>query len=922
MSSRSDEARRAYGDKALASTAAELGNTGPGSRHNELIKAAFKLGRLVPGGALEGSEIVAALRAACERNGSLREDGERQALKTIQDGIAAGSREPKTDWKEEKPARRRRKRAEKKKGEVPEEGTPRAETGDYPDKREVGQLWKRCVSVAKDPETLTWLRDKRHNIDPDLVAEQDLARVCALQEYAWPAWTGPKDPSPHWKPWPLYGLRLVVPMVDAGAEPRNLKFRRTFEEGDPRLRAQKDGRTWPPKSLARKSVRALVMANEAARALLQAGKWESDRPDDRRVVLIAEGEMDYLSAATRCAGAWSPAVFGMVSGSWTEKLAKQVPDGSTILIAVDPDPAGDEYADKTAETLVSREVQIRRWKGTDGAADVEECDDFSIDDPSQWTDVDLGAVDKRARFARGPLLKVNDQGVPLRTGMNIFEVLTCDARWDGVLAYHERRNDVFLQKPPPCRVIDKAFPRVITDEDLGALSLWLEAEWKLAVQSKADALLTAVIQAAGLHVIEPVRDYLEQLRWDGTPRLDAMLARYFGCEDTKLTADFGAKWMISAVARTYRPGCKADHVLTFVGTQGARKSSALQILAGEDHFTDHLPDLRNKDAADSLRGLWIIELGELDTLKRNEMSTTKQFITRQKDRYRPSYGKLTADFPRRCVFAASTNEEECLRDSTGNRRFWPVRAGEQVDIEGLRGARDQLWAEAVHRFKADEPWWLDREMEALARDKQDEHYQEDAWLDTIHDWLCSGPRAATPQFTSGEILKGALEIDVSRWTKADQMRLGGIMQRLGWHKARVRLPNGARPQCYCRPVAEPTDRPPSGGPDRPQTTWDQPGPAGWSSATPRNQAAVPTGPTRPTSPLNGEKVRSREDAAPGRARGFKGTAGPVGPVGPSLATDEVPDRPASPANENDGRAAPELPAFVEEQGVELERGII
>ena len=210
---------------------------------------------------------------------------------------------------------------------------------------------------------------------------------------------------------------------------------------------------------------------------------------------------------------------------------------------------------------------------------------------------------------------------------------------------------------------------------------------------------------------------------------------YLGAEDTPLNRAFGSRWMISAVARIMQPGAKVDHMLILEGPQGAKKSSALKVLAGAEWFTDELAEIGSKDAAQQMRGIWIIEIAELDAIGRAEVSRIKAFLTRTTDRYRPPYERYVVEVPRQCVFAGSVNPDTYLRDETGNRRFWPVRCG-RIDLDALRRDRDQLWAEAVARYREGAIWWLDEpELIAEVKAEQDQRYHADAWDSRIDRWL-------------------------------------------------------------------------------------------------------------------------------------------------------------------------------------------
>src|SRR5262249_42604988 len=152
-----------------------------------------------------------------------------------------------------------------------------------------------------------------------------------------------------------------------------------------------------------------------------------------------------------------------------------------------------------------------------------------------------------------------------------------------------------------------------------------------------------------------------------------------------------SKFLISAVARIYEPGCQADHIIILESDQGEGKSTALRIM-GDPFFTDDLAELGTKDASLATAGVWIIELSELDAMTRADRSRIKSFVSRRVDRYRPVYGRRLVETKRQCVFAGSVNDSEYLKDDTGARRFWPVRCG-RIDLDGIRRDKDQLWAE-------------------------------------------------------------------------------------------------------------------------------------------------------------------------------------------------------------------------------------
>ena len=300
--------------------------------------------------------------------------------------------------------------------------------------------------------------------------------------------------------------------------------------------------------------------------------------------------------------------------------------------------------------------------------------------------------------------------------------------WGGVLAFNEFAWGTVVLKPAPWGIVPKG---EWTDHEDRLAAEWLQRQGVLvSVEIAGQAVQTA----ARDHPFHPVKSYLQGLQWDGVERVDRWLSTYLGAEDTEYSRAVGSRWLISAVARIFRPGAKADCCLILEGPQGIRKSTALRTVAGE-YFTDELADLGSKDAAMQTRGVWIIELSELDNLNHAEVARIKAFMSRTTDRFRPPYGMRLVESPRQCVFAGTVNHATYLRDETGGRRFWPIACG-RIDIHALVGNRDQLWAEAKVRFESGAVWWLDTpDLVQLASDQQEARYEGDPWEEVIGPWL-------------------------------------------------------------------------------------------------------------------------------------------------------------------------------------------
>lgn len=273
----------------------------------------------------------------------------------------------------------------------------------------------------------------------------------------------------------------------------------------------------------------------------------------------------------------------------------------------------------------------------------------------------------------------------------------------------------------------------------------------------------------------PVQEYLECLKWDQWPRVGTWLAHYLGAEHSSYVETIGRCFFIAMVARIYSPGCKQDYMLILEGPQAALKSMACWVIAGE-WFSDGLPDVRDsKDCSQHLQGKWLIEVGELSAMSKAETTTLKAFITRQTERYRPSYGRREVIQPRQCVFVGTTNADCYLKDATGGRRFWPVKCG-SIEVEKLRADRDQLFAEAVHLFKSGEKWWPDRDFEIKhIKPEQDVRFVVDPWQEKIAEFL-QGKERVTPW----QVAKDALFIETARISHRDSYRITDVLTALGW----------------------------------------------------------------------------------------------------------------------------------------------
>jgi predicted P-loop ATPase/DNA primase len=387
------------------------------------------------------------------------------------------------------------------------------------------------------------------------------------------------------------------------------------------------------------------------------------------------------------------------------------------------------------------------------------------------------------------LLNLNGTVKPVLA--NAITALREAAEWAGVLGYNEFAHSTVMQKGPPWDSTGRDLPSDWAPNDDVLTTEWLQHQ---GIYISVEVTGQAVEAIARERPFHPVREYLKALAWDGTHRLTSWLHEYLGVTPSPYAAAVGSRWMISAVARVFEPGCKADCCLILEGEQGIRKSTALRALA-EPWFTDEIADLGSKDAALQTRGVWVIEIAELESLSRTEVSKIKAFMSRATDRFRPPYGKRPVESPRQCVFAGSVNHGTYLRDETGGRRFWPVECQAPViDVEGLQGARDQLWAEAAYLYFEGKPWWLDSiELNRDAAVEQADRYEGDPWDELIVEW------AETRDTVSvADVLTYCLEKKKDQWTQWDRNRVARCLRANGWVRFNARN-EGTREWRYRHP---------------------------------------------------------------------------------------------------------------------------
>lgn len=330
-------------------------------------------------------------------------------------------------------------------------------------------------------------------------------------------------------------------------------------------------------------------------------------------------------------------------------------------------------------------------------------------------------------------LEITEKGNIAQTIDNVVIILSHAPELSGRLAINELEHNIVTLSSLPWNKA-KGLRQWVDSDDTG-LRHYLEKVYKI---SGRDRIFDAVNVVAQQNAFHPVRDYLDSCAWDGVPRVETLLIDYLGAEDVPYTRAVTRKTLVAAVARIYQPGCKFDYMLTLRGRQGLGKSAFIAKLGGK-WFSDTFSTMQGKEAYEQVLGVWLVEVGELAGMRKAEAETIKLYISKQSDRFRPAYGRRIEEFPRQCVFIGTTNETQFLRDTTGNRRFWvvdtPNKPAKDMWQELTPETVKLIWGEAVELYKAGEPLYLSKELEAYARKTQETYEEENPRAGLIAEYL-------------------------------------------------------------------------------------------------------------------------------------------------------------------------------------------
>lgn len=461
---------------------------------------------------------------------------------------------------------------------------------------------------------------------------------------------------------------------------------------------------------------------------------------------------------------------------------------------VDAAPAGDAPAQADQVAPPSGADDVPEWVNEQMSGQFE----------AMSTPLPAGAGGGSRASLRAKLIPTANGGIK-GCRENVYLVMESDDKLVGLVGLDLFSGlQVKLRKTPWTST-----PGEWTESDDFELGMYLAQNYGLVLASVGD-IERGVAQAARRHQFDPVIKYFDACAegWDGQQRVATALSRYWGAEDSEYLRLVATMFFIGVVMRGYKPGVKNDHAPVFEGGQGQGKSTALKVLGG-DWFADTPFRMGEKDGYLSIQGVLLYEVAELEQFNRSEVTAIKAFMSSTVDRFREPYGRRMKNVKRRCAFAATTNEDAYFKDSTGNRRFWPVQTG-RIDIEALTADRDQLFGEAIALMRSGVQWWPTFEQQQrLIGPMQDDREIPDPWRGRIWEYLegidADGRPVGAGKLTSvttREVLTKALHFEMSKLgpARAETMRVGAILKKLGWVKHRQT--GGAREWYYERPAAE------------------------------------------------------------------------------------------------------------------------
>ncbi len=522
-------------------------------------------------------------------------------------------------------------------------------------------------------------------------------------------------------------------------------------------------------------------------------------------VLVVEGE-GTAEAARLCAGdyvvtTWPNGAASVNAADW------EVLRGRSVTIWPDADEPGRKAAEQIADKLspLCPEIKILNvddhdngWDAADANFEWESFNAWVAPRITPYVAIAVAVTPQAAAVAVAQVtvqseetpavikgshmalwlelgIGLSGQGIPICNIDNVVRFFEQLDIFRNFVWYDEFHNKIFT-------TWGGCLAREWTDEDDLRLTFYFQRE--LGVSRLSDLTVHSALRVyAHQHKRNEPRDWFDSLEWDGKQRINDFFVTHLGAEATLYSNAASRNFWIGMCARVYRPGCQLDNMVVLEGPQGTFKTSALRAIGGTWHTEAH-ESVTSNNFFMALQGKLIVEIGELDSFSRAEITKIKHVISNPTDRYRTPYDRISQDHPRQSMFVGTTNETHYLRDSTGGRRFWPIRCG-RIDLPAITTDRAQLFAEAAAAYQAGEEWYI---MPASVTEAmQEDRRQVDVWEDVIYDWL-----ARRVETTTQDIAVNCLRIEIGKISRGDEMRIANCMRALRYTQRRTQSNNDRR----------------------------------------------------------------------------------------------------------------------------------
>jgi len=402
---------------------------------------------------------------------------------------------------------------------------------------------------------------------------------------------------------------------------------------------------------------------------------------------------------------------------------------------------------------------------------------------------------------RSMSLKIDQNGDPMDSDGNLALIFRNHPEISGTLGYNLRdTREYILQKNAFANTGN--FPLQLKDTHISNAMIWLQDSMGI-LSRRTRAVREAITEACRNPEInktfDPINEWLENLKpWDGLKRIESLFIDHLGVENTMLHKEYGRCFCISLIARVKEPGCKVDTVPILISKQGTLKSTFFRnLVPDEKYFLDNKINFATKDGLMMLHGPWIVEMSELSSIRSMDVNAIKTVLASQSDVYRRPYGVATEEHPRTCIIVGTSNDDQILKDLTGNRRYWPMLTNKRVDIKRVLKERDQIMAEALHEYKAGVPWFLSYQIEEMREGEAYCYMEDNSDIDILADYLSKplsdfeGMKLLNPGIEYDRMFNSPTErafittLEISKIT--DLMTKSGaqksrILRALGWER--------------------------------------------------------------------------------------------------------------------------------------------